>query len=231
MEDLQTRRERRNRTATSRNGDRQTQAKEHAEAARERVDRRRAKQSGAAGWVADRASKWSLDGPDWKFMERQKYLWNPLMDYWFRMDIEGWENIPEPPALLIGIHSGAPFVWDAWTIGAQWWRHFGESRKLHGTAHDALMALPGFSWYFRRMGVLPAQADSISAALAAGHDVALWPGGEIDSLRPWTKRDEAILAGRKGFVRMAIKAGVPIVPISTVGGPDSMPVITSGRRL
>jgi 1-acyl-sn-glycerol-3-phosphate acyltransferase len=164
-------------------------------------------------------------------MERQKYFWNPLIDYWFRMEMEGWDRLPDPPALLIGIHSGAPFVWDAWTVGIQWWRHFGDERTLHGTAHDALMAAPGIGGYFRRMGVLPAAPDSISAALAAGHDVALWPGGEIDSLRPWLKRDEAILAGRKGFVRMAIKAGVPIVPIATVGGPDSMPVLTSGRRL
>jgi 1-acyl-sn-glycerol-3-phosphate acyltransferase len=81
------------------------------------------------------------------------------------------------------------------------------------------------------MGVLPAAQDSMSAALAAGHDVALWPGGEKDSLRPWTKRDEAILAGRTGFVRMAIRAGVPIVPVSTVGGPDSMPVLLRGRKL
>ena len=102
---------------------------------------------------------------------------------------------------------------------------------LHGTAHDALMAAPVIGDYFRRMGVLPAAPDSISAALAAGHDVALWPGGEIDSLRPWTERDEAVLAGRKGFVRMAINAGVPIVPIATVGGPDSMPVLARGRRL
>jgi 1-acyl-sn-glycerol-3-phosphate acyltransferase len=166
-----------------------------------------------------------------QFMERQKYFWNPLIDYWFRMEMEGWERLPEPPALFIGIHSGAPFVWDAWTVGIQWWRHFGDERIMHGTAHDALMAAPGIGGFFRRMGVLPAAPDSISAALAEGHDVALWPGGEIDSLRPWTKRDEAILAGRKGFVRMAIKAGVPIVPISTVGGPDSMPVLTSGRRL
>jgi 1-acyl-sn-glycerol-3-phosphate acyltransferase len=93
------------------------------------------------------------------------------------------------------------------------------------------MAAPGIGGYFRRMGVLPAAPDSISAALAEGHDVALWPGGEIDSLRPWTKRDEAILAGRKGFIRMAIKAAVPIVPIATVGGPDSMPVLTRGRNL
>jgi 1-acyl-sn-glycerol-3-phosphate acyltransferase len=147
------------------------------------------------------------------------------------MEIEGWERLPDPPALLIGIHSGAPFVWDAWTIGTQWWRRFGDERPLHGTAHDALMAAPVIGAYFRRMGVLPAAPDSIAAALAAGHDVALWPGGEIDSLRPWVRRDEAILAGRKGFVRTAIRAGVPIVPIATVGGPDSMPVLFSGRRL
>ncbi len=153
------------------------------------------------------------------------------MDYWFRMEIEGWEKLPESPVLLIGIHSGAPFVWDAWTIGAQWWRHFGSERPLHGTAHDALMALPGIGAYFRKMGVLPAAPDSIAGALAAGHDVALWPGGEKDSLRPWTKRDEAILAGRMGFVRLAIRSAVPIVPIATVGGPDSMPVLTTGRRL
>jgi 1-acyl-sn-glycerol-3-phosphate acyltransferase len=93
------------------------------------------------------------------------------------------------------------------------------------------MALPAVGAYFRRMGVLPAAPDSITAALAAGHDVALWPGGEVDSLRPWTKRDEAILAGRMGFVKLAIRSGVPIVPISTVGGPDSMPVLATGRRL
>jgi 1-acyl-sn-glycerol-3-phosphate acyltransferase len=164
-------------------------------------------------------------------MERQKYFWNPLMDYWFRMQIEGWEKIPDPPTLLVGIHSGAPLVWDAWTVGVQWWRHFGRSRPAHGTAHDALMALPVLGSYFRKMGVLPARAESITAALERGHDVAIWPGGERDSLRPWTKRDQAILAGRKGFVRLAIRAGVPIVPIATVGGPDAMPVIASGRRL
>jgi 1-acyl-sn-glycerol-3-phosphate acyltransferase len=206
-------------------------AQRHARQAREKADRKRQEADGAAAWVAERAGNWDLEAQDMRFMERQKYFWNPLIDYWFRMEMEGWERLPDPPALLIGIHSGAPFVWDAWTVGIQWWRHFGDERTLHGTAHDALMAAPGIGGYFRRMGVLPAAPDSISAALAEGHDVALWPGGEIDSLRPWTKRDEAILAGRKGFVRMAIKTGVPIVPISTVGGPDSMPVLTRGRTL
>ncbi|HKG17550.1 MAG TPA: lysophospholipid acyltransferase family protein [Solirubrobacteraceae bacterium] len=208
------------------------QADRYAKEAAKTADERRKKAAGgASGWVAERAGDWSLDGPDFGWMDRQKFFWNPLVDYWFRMEMEGWERLPEPPALLIGIHSGAPFVWDAWTVGIHWWRHFGEQRPLHGTAHDALMAAPLVGRYFRKMGVLPAAPDSIAAALAAGHDVALWPGGEIDSLRPWVRRDEAILAGRKGFVRTAISAGVPIVPISTVGGPDSMPVLFSGRRL
>jgi 1-acyl-sn-glycerol-3-phosphate acyltransferase len=212
-------------------GSRQSQAERHADQAAVRVTRKRQAQSEVAGWVADRAGHWSLDGPDYAFFETQKFFWNPLMDYWFRMEISGWERLPQPPALLVGIHSGAPFVWDAWTIGVQWWRHFGRSRPLHGTAHDALMALPLVGSYFRRMGVLPASADSISAALAAERDVILWPGGERDSLRLWVQRDRAVLAGRKGFVRLAIRSCVPIVPIATIGGPDSMPVLASGRRL
>lgn len=69
------------------------------------------------------------------------------------MEIDGWENIQDPPVLLIGIRSGAPFVWDAWTVGLQWWRRFGRERQLHGTVHDALMAIPGFRRYFLAMGV------------------------------------------------------------------------------
>jgi 1-acyl-sn-glycerol-3-phosphate acyltransferase len=218
-------------TRSDRRQDRRRQAQRHAEQAREKADDRRESLSGAAGWVAERAGEWELDAQDYEFMERQKYFWNPLMDIWFRMEVDGWEHIPEPPALLVGIHSGAPFVWDAWTVGIQWWRRFGADRPLHGTAHDALMAAPVIGSYFRRMGVLPAARDSMASALAAGHDVALWPGGEVDSLRPWPKRDEAVLAGRKGFVRLAINTDVPIVPIATVGGPDSMPVLATGRRL
>ena len=93
------------------------------------------------------------------------------------------------------------------------------------------MAIPVVGRYFRAMGVLPAAPDSIATALAEGRDVAVWPGGEVDSLRPWVERDRANLAGRKGFVKMAIRAGVPIVPIATVGGADAMPVLMRGDGL
>jgi 1-acyl-sn-glycerol-3-phosphate acyltransferase len=208
------------------------QASRHAEAARAKMDAKRADAGGGvSGWMAERAGEWDLAGQDEDTMQRQKFLWNALVDYWFRMELDGWEHLPPSPVLLVGIHSGAPFVWDAWTVGVQWWRRFGQERPLHGTAHDALMAIPVIGRYFRAMGVLPAAPDSIATALAEGRDVALWPGGEVDSLRPWVERDRANLAGRKGFVKMAIRAGVPIVPIATVGGADAMPVLMRGDRL
>src|ERR1700757_1417078 len=87
-------------TRKSRTNRSRTQAQRHADEAARRMQARRGGQSGVPGPVSERASQWSLDEPDWGFIERQKYFWNPLMDYWFRMEVEGWEHLPEPPALL-----------------------------------------------------------------------------------------------------------------------------------
>ena len=70
-------------------------------------DQRDGKAGGVSGWVAERAGEWDLSGTDEMSLQRQKFFWNLLVDYWFRMEIDGWENIGKPPALLVGIHSGA----------------------------------------------------------------------------------------------------------------------------
>ena len=144
-----------------------------------------------------RAGEWDLAGQDEATMQRQKYLWNALVDYWFRMEFDGWENLPESPVLLVGIHSGAPFVWDAWTVGVQWWRRFGQERPLHGTAHDALMAIPVIGRYFRAMGVLPAAPDSIATA---------WPRDATSRCGP-VARSTRCGRGASGTVPTSLAAG------------------------
>ena len=72
------------------------------------------------------------------------------------------------------------------------------------------MAAPGLGYYFRANGVLRASREAVSVALAAGRDVIVWPGCERDAMRSWRKRDQAVLAGRRGFVRQAITAGLPL---------------------
>lgn len=164
-------------------------------------------------------------------MNKQSGFVNRLLDYYFRLDMDGWENLPKQPVLLIGGHSGGPLTMDAWTIAYAWWRHFGATRKLHATAHDVLMKTPVLGRYFQRTGVICPTRESIQAAFAQGDDAILWPGGEKDSFRTWTKRDKVVLGNRVGFIRLAIRSGTPIVPVATVGGHDTLFVLSEGRAL
>lgn len=174
----------------------------------------------------------TLDGPNDRFMQMvQSPIWNFLCDHYFRLETDGWHKIPDEPSLVIGVHSGGSLTMDAWTLVHSWYRHFGADRPLHGTAHDVLMAAPGLGDYFKAVGVIPASRKGVSAALEAGHDVVVWPGGEQDAMRNWRKRDSAVLAGRKGFVKQAIRSGVPIVPVATIGGHDTVFVLSEGRFL
>jgi 1-acyl-sn-glycerol-3-phosphate acyltransferase len=162
-------------------------------------------------------------------------LQQPLVDllnkYYFRLEVEGWERVPAEPCLVIGVHSGGALTMDAWTLVQAWHEHFEGERPLHGTAHDVLMATPGLGDYFRAVGVIAANRKSVTAALAQGEDVAVWPGGEVDSMRSWFKRDVATLGGRTGFVKQAIRSGVPILPVATVGGHDTVFVLNEGKWL
>jgi 1-acyl-sn-glycerol-3-phosphate acyltransferase len=171
----------------------------------------------------------AVKAPNQSFMRAQMPVWNLLMDHYFRMETDGWHRLPSEPSLLIGVHSGGSLTMDAWTLVFQWYRRFADRRVLHGTAHDLLMGAPGLGDYFRATGVISPSREAMGAALAAGHDVVLWPGGEQDAMRSWRKRDTAVLANRKGFIRFAIRQQVPIVPVASVGGHDTVFVLSEGR--
>lgn len=68
-------------------------------------------------------------------------------------------------------------------------------------------------------------------ALASGAGVLVYPGGDIETHRPWTARHEIRFDGRKGFLRLAREAGVPIVPVVSNGGQDTYFPITDGRAI
>jgi 1-acyl-sn-glycerol-3-phosphate acyltransferase len=192
----------------------------------------RKSQSPIQGLIAKRvaaATEHALDGPNQTLMRAQKPVWDGLNKFYFRLETSGWDRLPEETSLLIGNHSGGSLTMDAWTLVFAWWERFGTERVLHPTAHDVLMAVPGLGDYFRQAGVIPASRPGVTAALSAGCDVIIWPGGDVDAMRNWRKRDQAVLGGRKGFVRQAIRSGVPIVPVASVGGHDTVFVLSEGQ--
>ncbi len=169
--------------------------------------------------------------PNETVMRLQQPFVDLIEKYYFRVEVDGWERVPDRTCLVIGVHSGGALTMDAWSLVNAWQKHFRGERVRHGTAQDVLMAAPGLGDYFRAVGVIAANRRSVGVALARGEDVVVWPGGEVDSMRSWRKRDVATLGGRRGFVRQAIRSGVPILPVATVGGHDTVFVLSEGKWL
>jgi 1-acyl-sn-glycerol-3-phosphate acyltransferase len=169
--------------------------------------------------------------PNETLLKLQQPFVDLLDTYYFRVEVDGWERVPDRTCLVVGVHSGGVLTMDAWSLVNAWQKHFAGERVLHGTAHDVLMAMPGLGDYFRAVGVVAANRTTVGTALDRGEDVVVWPGGEIDAMRSWRKRDVATLGGRTGFVKQAIRSGVPILPVATVGGHDTVFVLSEGRWL
>lgn len=181
------------------------------------------------GWRVERAME--PCPPNRTLRKLQQPLTELLHRYYFRTEFDGWDRVPDRNCLVIGVHSGGSLTMDAWALVDAWYRHFDGERPLHATAHDVLMAAPGLGDWFHAMGAVPANRGSVTTALGRGDDVLVYPGGEVDSMRSWRKRDVATLAGRTGFVRQAIRSGVPILPVATVGGHDTVFVLSEGEWL
>ncbi|MFF2549368.1 1-acyl-sn-glycerol-3-phosphate acyltransferase [Nocardia sp. NPDC058058] len=140
------------------------------------------------------------------------------------------DNLPAAgPALVIGNHSSiywAPEVWI--TFMAAMDRRPNE--PTYGVAHEILLRAPGLGDSLRDFGVIPASQEAATAGLKDGGAVMVYPGGDWEACRPWTDRGKVDFAGRKGFIRLALKLGVPVIPAVANGGHDSIFIVSRGER-
>jgi hypothetical protein len=67
--------------------------------------------------------------------------------------------------------------------------------------------------------------------LRDGDLVLVYPGGDWEACRAWSERGRVDLADHKGFVRLALRTGVPIVPVVAHGSHESVVIVNRGDRL
>ena len=67
--------------------------------------------------------------------------------------------------------------------------------------------------------------------LGAGAVTIVFPGGDYDSFRPTRKQGEIDFNGRTGYIRTALAADVPIVPVVSIGGQESQLFLWHGEPL
>jgi 1-acyl-sn-glycerol-3-phosphate acyltransferase len=168
------------------------------------------------------------DVDEWGRSERTRAmvrsLYDPIYSKWFRAEWDGLEKIPtEGGALIVANHAGA-IPSDAPVI-------------MHGIEKELERPVYGMADYFFRtvpvVGTLWARAGGVSARPANAYRLLkeqkqlalVFPEGTKGPSKSFTDRYQLRRFGRGGFVEIAMRAGVPIIPISVIGSEEAMPVV------
>jgi 1-acyl-sn-glycerol-3-phosphate acyltransferase len=90
------------------------------------------------------------------------------------------------------------------------------------------MPLP---WKLAKFGCVAASPENARLALDRDGVVLVYPGGDWEVHRPSWEESRVDFAGRKGWAKLAIETGAPIVPLVAVGGQETAIFLSRGERL
>lgn len=172
-----------------------------------------------------------LDDRDPDYVREHLPLMWLIASLWFRGEVRGLGHVPDRgPVLLVGNRSGGNIPADTLLFTLAFSTYFGVERRFHQLAHHPVLALP-LARTLRPFGAIAASREHAARALAAGAAVLVYPGGDREAHRPFWERNRVDLAGRKGFVALALGRGVPIVPVVAIGGQETALFLGRGDRL
>lgn len=149
-----------------------------------------------------------------------------IIEQYLRVDFQGAENIPKTgPYILIANHSGY-MGFDAVMINHE----ISKFRKVvpRIIAHKLWFLTPAISVRAERLGLVPATYQNGLKTLNEGRPLLLFPEGEEGNFKP-TRFRYRLRPFRRGFLRLALATGVPVIPITVVGAEETHITLTQVR--
>ncbi len=151
-------------------------------------------------------------------------VYDPLYERWFRVEWEGFDKIPRTGgALMVANHAGAIPV-DAPSIMHGIEREL--QRPVYGLADEVFKRIPLVNLGWSRLGGVQAHPDNAYRLLREQQQlVMVFPEGSKGPGKLYRERYQLRRFGRGGFVQIAMRAGVPIIPLAVVGNEETMPIV------
>ena len=154
-----------------------------------------------------------------------------FVDY-FSPEVRGIENLPtDGPVLIVGNHSCLFYMPDTWMVALAITGRRGVETPAYALVYDLLLGMPVVGPALRRLGAIPANGQEAERVLEQGAAVLVYPGGDAEACRPWTERNRIVFSGHTGFIRLALRSGVPVVPVVSHGSHHAVVVLSRGEHL
>ncbi|MFL6090160.1 MAG: lysophospholipid acyltransferase family protein [Aeromicrobium sp.] len=182
----------------------------------------------------DSTVSWKHNSPeatrDPELLKKVLDVLGAFMRTYFRAEVHGMDRMPKGAALVVSNHSGGALATDLPVFAAEFVRMFGHERPFFVLAHDVLFKGP-LGRTLRRCGLVPADRETAVELLRSGGVTMVFPGGDYDAARPFYAAHRIDFNGHLGYVRTALEAGVPIVPVVSIGGQETQVFLSRGRAL
>lgn len=141
-----------------------------------------------------------------------------IMRKYFRLEVEGIENVPaKGRVLIVPNHSGVTAL-DAVMVGNE--IHRSKKRVPRILAHPLWFVGPNIRILARKMGLEEANKDAGENLLKKGNCVMIFPEGAAGNFKPTAQRYH-LQEFRRGFVRMSMATKAPIVPTVVIGAEET----------
>ena len=158
-------------------------------------------------------------------------LLRPLYEKYFRVQTLGLNRVPsEGAALLVANHSGAIPI-DAVMVQYAIATEHPATRVVRNIGADLVWAAPFISHLARKTGSAVACDEDALALLERDQLVAVFPEGYKGTGKGWSERYRMQRFGRGGFIEVALRARVPIVPVAIVGAEEAFPMVANAKTL
>ncbi len=160
------------------------------------------------------------------------HVMNGLYYDYFRVDVEGIENVPmDGPAMLVANHGGAALPYDAAMLALAVLNSAPRPRRVRVSATEIFNMLPWVSHMYRKVGAAYASRDDARYLLEHGGLLGVFPEGPSGFMKPVWDAYHVQRFGRGGFVHLAETTGVPIVPVAILGAEEVHPAVAVSKRL
>ena len=160
------------------------------------------------------------------------HIANGLYFDYFRVDVEGIENVPmDRPALVVANHGGAALPYDGAMLNLAVMNEAPMPRRVRVVGTEVFNMLPLVSHLYRKAGAAYATRDDARLLLERGHLVGVFPEGERGFMKPVWEAYRLQRFGRGGFVELAEEAKAPIVPVAIIGSEEVHPAVMVSKRL
>lgn len=165
-----------------------------------------------------------LWGKDEALAQRLRPVADFLLHTYWRVTVSGAEHLPAGPCVVVANHSGA-LPLDGAVLAAALHRSRPELPEARWLMEDQIFHAPVVGLLLARLGAVRASPENASRLLAEGRPVLVFPEGVHGLSKPFSERYRLQRFGRGGFVKLAVREGVPIIPAAIVGAEESMPLV------